>query len=88
MNFVDKSKVGFAFGAFFGLFHAVWAILVWIGWAQPLINWIFGLHFIQPPYTIGEFYPGTAIFLVVVTTVVGYILGWVLAACWNWFHKN
>jgi hypothetical protein len=87
-HMLDKNKTGVALGVLLGLFHAAWAFLVLVGWAQPLMDWIFGLHFIQPPYTITEFYWGTAIVLIVVTAVIGYIVGWVLAAIWNGLHRG
>lgn len=88
MNSLDKNKSGVVFGVFLGLCHAFWAFLVLIGLAQPIMDWIFGLHFIHPPYTIGNFAWGTAILLVIVTTAIGYVLGWVFAALWNWLHRS
>lgn len=88
MNILDKHKAGLAFGTFFGLFHAVWSLLVLLGWAQSLIDWIFYLHFIVLRFSIAEFQLGTAVLLVAFTSVVGYIFGWVIAAIWNWVHKS
>ncbi len=88
MNSLNKNTVGVVFGAFLGLFHAFWALLVLLGWAQAIIDWIFGLHFINPPYTIGAFALGTAILLVIVTALIGYVFGWIFAAIWNWLHRS
>ena len=82
----DKNKTGLALGAVLGLSHLNWAVLVATGWAQPFLDWIFGLHFIQPPYTITPFHLVTGVILVAVTTVIGFILGWLFAAIWNWLH--
>lgn len=87
-DIVDKNKTALAFGAFFGIFHTVWAIMVAIGAAQAFIDWIFGLHFINPPYTVGAFNLGTALVLIIATSVIGYIFGWVLAVAWNWAHRR
>lgn len=87
MNLLNKNRSGLVFGALLGLFHAGWATLVAMGWAQGFINWIFGLHFIVPPYTIDAFNLGQALMLVVVTAVIGYVFGWVMAALWNSIHK-
>ena len=88
MNTLDKNKVGLALGLFMGLFHAVWAILVALNWAKPFMDWILHLHLMTLSYTVGPFHFMTAVWLVVVTFVIGYIGGWVLAAIWNWSHKQ
>jgi hypothetical protein len=61
-------------------------VLVACGWAQGLINFVFWLHFIQPIYVIGPFHAGIALLLIVVTAVIGYALGSILAVLWNWIH--
>jgi hypothetical protein len=86
MGSLNKHKTGLVLGAFIGLWHLTWASLVAIGVAQSFIDWIFRLHFIQPPYTITPFRAGLAAGLVLVTSVSGYLFGWVLAALWNWLH--
>jgi len=85
---VSKHKAGLALGAILGLWHLIWSSLVFIGLAQVVIDWIFRLHFIQPPYTIALFQFGLAIMLIVVTSVVGYVFGWILAGVWNSLHAR
>ena len=80
---VSKHKAGLALGLILGLWHLTWALLVAVGLAQVLIDWIFHLHFIQPPYTITPFRLELAAGLIAVTTTIGYASGWVLAAIWN-----
>ncbi len=87
MNPINKNKVGLVFAAFFGLWHVLWSVLAALGWAQPLINWAFRLHMIQPPFTVGEFNSGTAAVLVVVAAIIGYIAGYVIGAIWNRAHR-
>lgn len=81
---INKNKLGILFGTFLGGCHFVWASLVLSGMAQSLTDWIFQLHFIQPPYTILPFSLGAAVGLILVTSVTGYFSGWVLGAIWNW----
>lgn len=81
---ISKHKLGLAFGAFLGTWHFVWVGLVLSGIAQSLMNWIFRLHFIEPPYTILPFSFGIAVTLIVVTSITGYLSGWILGAIWNW----
>jgi len=62
--------------------------LVAAGWAQPVIDFVFWMHFIKPVYVIQPFNLGTATVLVVVTVVIGFVVGSVFAVLWNWFHKR
>jgi len=87
MQEINKNSAGLAVGLFFGLAHLVWAILVAINLAKPLVDWILHLHFIELPLAIQPFKAGTALFLVIITFMVGYIIGWVFAALWNTFKK-
>lgn len=88
MKKLDRNKAGLTFGALLGVWHALWAALVATGLAQGLLDFVFYLHFIKPPYTIAEFSAGTAVMLIVVTTAIGYFLGWLFAAIWNRLHRN
>lgn len=83
---ISKHKLGLVVGSFLGLWHMAWSSLVALGLAQPLMNWIFRLHFIQPPYTVTPFRLSLAVALIVITAVLGYIFGWLLAAIWNRLH--
>lgn len=85
---VNRHKLGLVFGTFLGCWHFVWALLVLSGMAQSLLNWIFRLHFIQPPYTILPFNLGVAVALILITSVIGYLSGWVLGAIWNWLRAD
>ncbi|MBW2970446.1 hypothetical protein KY319_04965 [Candidatus Woesearchaeota archaeon] len=87
---LDKNKTGLALGAFFAVFHAIWAIFIAItaGGVQRFIDWILGLHMIQMQWTIMPFNIVSAVLLVVVTFVFGYIFGWIFAAVWNYVVKK
>lgn len=87
INKISSNKAGLALGLFAGLAHAVWSALVAAGWAQPLINFIFRLHFIETPLSVVDFDLATAVLLVVVTSLVGYVVGNLLAWIWNYLHK-
>ena len=86
-NPISAHKVGLAFGGTISFWHLVWSILVGLGWAQPLINWLFRLHMIQPPYTITPFSFGSAAILIIVTAIFGYLVGFVIGSIWNRVQK-
>lgn len=74
-------------GVFLGAVHAAWAAAVAAGWGQPLLDWIFRLHFIDPPYRILPFDLMTAVSLIGMTFVIGAVLGLAFAAVWNGISK-
>jgi len=80
---LNVPRTGLTFGIFMALFHAGWAALVAAGWAQPLLDLIFRLHFIAPPYRVGAFDLVTAAALVGVTFVLGAVGASAFAAVWN-----
>lgn len=83
MNRLRPHSAGFALGILIGLWHAFWAALVWAGAAQPVMDFIFRLHMITPPYKIATFDPGLALALILVTAIIGYLFGWIGAVIWN-----
>jgi hypothetical protein len=82
------SKVGLVIGALIGGWHVIWALLVLIGWAQPIIDFVFWAHMIQPIYVVKPFDPLAAVALIVITSVIGYIFGLLGAAIWNGLHRR
>jgi hypothetical protein len=87
METVNPNKVGLVFGALLGGWHTIWAALVALGWAQAIVNFVFWMHFIKPIYVIDEFKAWIALVLIAVTATIGYVMGCILAALWNWIHR-
>ena len=85
---LNQHKVGLTLGALLGLWHLAWSTLVATGLAQPLLDWVTSLHMLNNPFRVGEFDFGTAVILIVVTSLVGYIAGWIIAFLWNTVHKK
>lgn len=87
MNLV-RYKTGLVVGAFFALMHFLWLILVFTGVAQVLMDWIFKLHMLNNPLLVQEFSFANAGMLLVMTFVVGFVAGWILALLCNMLHKK
>lgn len=88
MKELNNNTIGFITGSFIGLWHLLWVLLIAIGLAQPLMDWIFELHLLSNPFHVLGFDLGRAISLVVVTFTVGYIMGWIFSLLWNFFLKR
>jgi hypothetical protein len=82
----QPNKVGLVFAAIIGGWHLLWALLVFGQAAQPLLNFIFWAHMIQPIYIIAPFNPVAAITLLIITSVAGYLFGYIGALIWNKLH--
>ena len=80
---INGHTLGLVMGGVLACWHVMWASLVLIGWGQPVLDFIFWLHFIEPPYRVGAFVLSRAAGLLVVTATMGYVLGHVAAGLWN-----
>lgn len=80
---VCAHKVGLTAGLFAALIHAVWALLVSLGVGQNVINMIFPLHFLNVVYQVQSFNLVTAIMLIIMAFLCGYIMGWVFTAIYK-----
>lgn len=84
----NLNKVGLVIGALIGGWHGLWALLVLLGWAQPLMDFVFWAHMINPVYVVKAFDPKAAATLVVITFIMGYAFGFVGALLWNKLHRT
>lgn len=84
---LNANRAGIAVGAIIGGWHLLWSFLVALGWAQPVIDFIFWMHFIKSVYVVGTFNAGIAIVLIVITGGIGYGIGCVFAVLWNRLHR-
>lgn len=76
-------RIGVIWGCFFATLHVVWALLVWLGWAQPIINFVFWLHMLSVPVQVQPFDLTLAASLVVFTWCVGFVSGVTFSAIWS-----
>jgi hypothetical protein len=86
MGAIRPNRAGLVLAMLFGGWHLMWSLLVAVGWAQPLIDFIFWVHFIKPVYVIQSFNAGIALLLIVVTAAIGYAMGWISGVLWNKLH--
>ena len=85
---LNKNMVGMAMCGLMAFWHAFWSLMVLMGFAQPFLDFIYRLHFLNNPFVVNPFSWGTALMLIVITGVIGYAMGWVFAWVWNMLHKQ
>ncbi len=85
---VNTHKLGLVLGGFAGLMHVIWAFFVAVGWAGPILSFIYRIHFIDFSFVIVDFSFGKAVLLVLITAVVGYIVGNIVGTIWNFVYKK
>ncbi len=81
-------QFGLALGGTFGAVHLAWSVLVALGVAQSFMDFMFEMHMITPVYTSMPFSVSTAAGLVLVTTLLGYLMGFVLGIIWKEVQKK
>ncbi len=58
-----------------------------LGGAQPLIDFVFWMHFIQPVFVIRPFSLPAAAALIVFTSIAGFVIAVLFAVLWNKLHR-
>jgi hypothetical protein len=87
MNQLNVQKTALTFGIFLGGWHFVWSILVALGVAQAIYDFILWAHMIHFQIAIGPFDLIAAVTLIVITCAVGYVMGFAFAYIWNRLHR-
>jgi hypothetical protein len=75
-------------GSLIGGCHVLWVLLIITGWAQPILDFVFWAHMIQPVYVVKGFDLPAALTLIGVTSLSGYAFGVAGAALWKKLHNS
>lgn len=84
MRHLSMANAAVAVGTVFAAWHITWVILVGVGWATEVLNFILELHFLKVDFKLSPYSAFTAFSLVVLTFCVGALLGAIFALVWNW----
>src|SRR3989344_968371 len=87
LNGMNVNKVGLTVGAFIGVMHLAWSLIIALGWAQGYLDFVMKIHSLNNPYTVGAFNLSQDIMLIVLVSIVGYVIGSVFATIFNKLHK-
>lgn len=84
---LQPKKIAMALGSFVALMHLFWSVLVASGVGQAWVDFMLAMHMIIVPVIIGPFNAWSALGLLIMTFIAGYVMGWVFALVWNYFQK-
>ena len=51
---LNPNKTGVALGALMGLWHLVWGLFVAMGLASVIMDFIYGIHFLNNPFFLEQ----------------------------------
>ncbi len=85
---ISPHNTGIALGTLIGGWHFLWSLIVIAGLGQPLLDFVFWMHFLKPVFTIEAFSITRAMVLLAVTATGGYGVGYLGAVLWNWLHAE
>lgn len=83
MGHISVNRAGLSVAAVIAGWHMAWILLAASGWAQPLVDLVYRLHFLKSEAVVGPFNMATGALLVLMAAVVGYAAGASLALTWN-----
>jgi hypothetical protein len=85
---INKNKTGLTFGFLISSMHFFWSILVVFGIAQIMLDFVLNIHMLDMPVIVMPFSLIKALELIVVTFIVGYVFGYLMAFFWNKCFKE
>ena len=88
MRHISIAKTAMAVGTVFAAWHIMWVVLVRVGWASEVLNFVLELHFLKVDFQLSPYSAFTAFSLLAITFCVGALLGAILALVWNWLTTS
>ncbi|HSX49128.1 MAG TPA: hypothetical protein VLE44_02620 [Candidatus Saccharimonadales bacterium] len=85
---LNCGKTALVVGFFVSFMHLVWLVMVWSGLGQAYLDWILGLHQVSLNIRVLPFNLMNGVYLLIVTFIVGYLMGWMFAYIWNRLIKG
>ena len=85
---MNRNKVGLVFAALLGGVHLLWSLLVFTGVAQVFYDFILWAHMVHLDLVVGPFDFTAAVTLVIMTAVMGYVIGYIGAWVWERIHPT
>ena len=85
---VHPRKVGLVGATILGGWHIIWSLLVLVGWAQAMVDFSMWAHMAHVAVIVGPFDASAAITVIVIATVAGYAVGYIVASIWNKVHRG
>ncbi len=83
MQKLNIHKFGLVLGTFVGLVHLLWTLVVGFGFAESKLTFVLGMHFLSVPFTLLSFSWMGGLWLVVLSSIVGYVMGLIFSTIWN-----
>ena len=80
-------KNGLIIGSILASIHFAWLILIYVGYGQVFLDFIFKIHMLNSPYQIQEFNYKYAVTLLLVSFFIGFFYG-VLFSLFNQFFAR
>lgn len=84
MRKIHPLKAALSVGIVIGLYHWLWVVLVDLGAAKSVLDFILRLHFIQLDIQLMPYDAMTGMLLVGITFTIGGMFGLIFAYVWNW----
>lgn len=85
---MSASKSALSVAVLLAAVHLMWSVLVALGWAQAFLDFVFWAHMLNSPYIVQSFNMTAFVTLIVLTSVIGAVFGYLLAVIWNRMHRS